>query len=72
VSLEVQSAVRVGERTHRVTLVTHSSAALDWRKTLRTADSKDEQASSEITRRRWKAGGHQKGPIVVASRRVAC
>jgi len=68
----VQTAVRDGERTDRVTLVTHSSAALDWRETLRTADSKDEQASSGITRRRWKAGRLQKGPIVVASRRVAC
>ena len=31
VSFEVQSVVRVGERTNRATLVTHSSAALDWR-----------------------------------------
>jgi hypothetical protein len=72
VSFEVQPVVRVGERTNRVT--SSLTQALPWigGVTLRTADSKDEQASSEITKPAVEAGGQQKGPIVVASRRVAC
>src|ERR1044071_1938093 len=54
VSFEVQTVVRVGERTNRVT--SSLTQALPWigGATLRTAGGKDEQASSEIKRRRWR------------------